>query len=156
LVYKPGEDAKAVDYYLKLGNSLKKTNMVRAIYSFQQAFKIKKESVAALKNRENIESYPHLWSGNPVYMTVFLFFNEIDILKIRIEELKNVVDKFIWLSLQKLIVDNQSLYTIKSLSMSLLNIKIKLSTTLWMICQKSKTMIDGLLKIIRGTALAWL
>jgi tetratricopeptide (TPR) repeat protein len=95
LVYQPGEDAKAVDYYLKLGNSLKKTNIVKAIYSFQQALKIKKESVTTSKNQERIAIYSQPVIRQPRIYDCFPFFNEIDILKIRIEELKDVVDKFI-------------------------------------------------------------
>ncbi|MEG4851313.1 tetratricopeptide repeat protein [Microcoleus sp. B5-D4] len=95
LVYHPGEDAKAIDYYLKVGNNCKNNNMVRAIYSFQQAFKIKKASVTASSNKENIEIYPQPVVRKPRIYDCFPFFNEIDILKIRIEELKDVVDKFI-------------------------------------------------------------
>ena len=94
LVYQPGEDPKAIDYYLKLGKSIKKTNIVRAIYSFQQALKIKK-SVTASKNKENMEIFTQSVVRQPRIYDCFPFFNEIDLLKIRIEELKDVVDKFI-------------------------------------------------------------
>lgn len=93
LVYQP-EGPKAIDYYLKLGNSIKKTNIVRAIYSFQQALKIQK-SITASKNKENMENFPQSVVRQPHIYDCFPFFNEIDLLKIRIEELKDVVDKFI-------------------------------------------------------------
>lgn len=40
----------------------------------------------------------------------FLFFNELDMLKMRFEELKDVVDISYWLNRDLLSVDSQSLY----------------------------------------------
>ncbi|MEG4422794.1 MULTISPECIES: tetratricopeptide repeat protein [unclassified Microcoleus] len=93
LVYQPINNSDSVLYYLNLGNSLKKPGKMEwAILALHRASQLKQQNTAIV-DRDECNSLTHY--RKPRVYDCFPFFNEIDILKIRIEELKDVVDKFV-------------------------------------------------------------
>ncbi|MEZ2232317.1 tetratricopeptide repeat protein [Microcoleus sp.] len=92
-VYHPSNNSYGVQYYQDLGNSLKQPGKIdRAILALHRASQLKQQNTTIVDQEEcNSLTY----ARKPRVYDCFTFFNEIDILKIRIEELKDVVDKFI-------------------------------------------------------------